>query len=78
MSALVHQVSNFVQACEALHWGLLEGHSLSIEERDIIQTAAELLMRVEDNTDAPGWPRTRPSPKVWKRWDEQLDYERHP
>jgi hypothetical protein len=46
MSALVHQVSNFVQACEALHWGLLEGHSLSIEERDIIpQTAAELLMR---------------------------------
>jgi hypothetical protein len=58
MSALVHQVANFVHACEALHWGLLDGHSLSIEERDIIQqNVAELLMRVQGNTDALGWPR---------------------
>jgi hypothetical protein len=39
-----HQVSNFVKACEALHWGLIEGHVLIIEDRDMIQqTAAQLL-----------------------------------
>jgi hypothetical protein len=75
-TTLASQVSNFVKACEALQWGLIEGHALTIEDRDIIQqTAAELLMRAGVSTEAPGRPSSH---KVWKRWDERVDQESHP
>jgi hypothetical protein len=74
-----HQVSNFVKACEALHWGLIEGHVLTIEDRDMIQqTAAQLLMRAEVSTEAPSRPPRPSSHGVWKRWDQPLDQESHP
>ena len=76
MPALTDHVSSFVRACEAIHWRLIEGHSLTLEERDILeQTAVQLLMRVAGNTDPPDWPSSH---KVWKRWDEQLAQEPHP
>ena len=78
-TSLAYQVSNFIKACEALHWELLEGHVLTIEDRDMIQqTAAELLMRAEGSTDAPARPHRPSSHGVWKRWDERVDQESHP
>jgi hypothetical protein len=74
-----HHVSNFVKACEALQWGLIEGHSLTIEDRDMIrQTTAQLLMRAEVSTEAPSRPLRPSSHGAWKRWDQSLDQESHP
>jgi hypothetical protein len=79
MQALTDRVSTFVRACEAIHWLLIEGHSLTIEERDIIQqTAVQLLMRVEENTYPPNQPPIPSSNMEWKKWDEQLAQEPHP
>jgi hypothetical protein len=76
---LAYQVSNFVKACEALQWGLIEGHSLTIEDRDMIeQSAAELLMRAEVSTKAPSRPPRPSSHGVWKRWDQPFDQESQP
>jgi hypothetical protein len=76
---LAHQVSNFVKACEALHWGLIEGHVLTIDDRDMIQqTAIQLLMRTDVSTEAPSGPLRASSHGVWKRWDQTLDQESHP
>jgi hypothetical protein len=75
MSAVGRQVTNFVRACEALHWRLIEGDSLTIEDRDMIEHAAiELLMRAGASTDAhPGRPRTRGSNKALeKAHDEKI------
>lgn len=79
MTALAQQVSTFVRACEALHWALLEGHRLTMEERDMIQrTAVQLLMRAEGSTDTAASPQTSSHDKGWKRWDEQLEQDLHP
>jgi hypothetical protein len=75
---LAHQVSNFVKACEALHSGLIEGHVLTIEDRDMIQqTAAQLLIRAEASTGAPSRALRPSSHGVWKRWDQPLNQESH-
>jgi hypothetical protein len=74
-----HQVSNFVKACEALQWGLIEGYVLTIEDRDMIQqTTAQLLMRAEVSTEAPSRPPRPSSHGVWKRWDQPFDQESQP
>ena len=39
MAALADQVSTFVRVSEALHWALLEGHSLTSEDQDLIAPA---------------------------------------
>lgn len=76
MPALTDHVSTFVRACEAIQWRLIEGHSLTLEERDILeQTAVQLLMRVAGHTDSPDRPSSH---KVWKRWDDELGQEPHP
>lgn len=76
MAALADQVSTFVRASEALHWALLEGHSLTSEDRDLIQqTAVQLLMRVEGGTNALAPAH---SGKVWKRFDDQMEQDGHP
>ena len=79
MSILAPEVSTFVMACEALHWRLLEGHSLTVEEQGLIQQAAiQLMMRAEASTETPTRVQVPPSDKGWKRWDEPLDRESHP
>ena len=76
MSALAQQVSKFVAASEALHWRLIEGDSLTAEDRNAIErTAVQLLMRIEASRRAPARPQKPSSNKVWKRWDEYLDEE---
>jgi hypothetical protein len=79
MSTLSHHVSNFVRACEALHWRLIEGDSLSIEDRDVIEQAAvELLIRMETETSTEANPcRSRqPLDVTTRRWKDTLDEKR--
>ena len=79
MTALAKQVSTFIRACEALHWALLEGHQLTMEERDMIQqTAVQLLMRAEGSTGTAASFQTPSHDKGWTRWDEQREQDRHP
>jgi hypothetical protein len=48
VSALSLKVTNFVRACEALHWWFFEGNAVTLKDRDMIhQAAIELLMRIE-------------------------------
>jgi hypothetical protein len=79
MSTVAQQVSTFVKASEALHWALLEGHALTIEDRDMIQqTAIQLLMRAEGSTHTRRRPQTPSNDKGWTRWEVPLDDEAHP
>lgn len=74
MSDLAPQVSAFVIACEALHWRLLDGHALTVEERTLIKkTAIRLMLRAEGDA-----VQSDESGKAWRRWDEPLDREPHP
>lgn len=76
MVPLADHVSTFVRASEALHWALLEGHSLTSEDRDLIQqTAVQLLLRVEGGANGLALPH---SGKVWKRFDDQMEWDGHP
>jgi hypothetical protein len=79
MSTLTLEVSAFVRACEALHWRLNDGHSLTEEEQGLIKQAAiELMMRAEAGSGAADGVLSEPSGKVWKRWDGHLEREPHP
>jgi hypothetical protein len=79
MSTLAPQVSAFVMACEALHWRLLEGHSLTVEEQTLIEQAAiQLMLRAEARRDAPDRDQLPSRDKGWTRWDKQVDREPHP
>jgi hypothetical protein len=79
MSDLAPQVSAFVIACEALHWRLLDGHALTVEERTLIKkTAIRLMLRAEGDAVQSDEVHSLVSGKAWRRWDEPLDREPHP
>ena len=79
MSNLAPQVSAFVMACEALHWRLLDGHALTVEERALIKKAAiQLIIQTEGGSVPHDQVQSPASDKAWRRWDEPLDREPHP
>lgn len=79
MSHLAAQVSAFIMACEALHWRLIEGHALTVEERTLImKTAIQLMIGAEGGTVQPDQVHSPASGKAWRRWDEPLDRDPHP
>ena len=47
-NTVAHEITQFVSACEAVHFLLGEGHSLTADERELIQIEAnELLSKVK-------------------------------
>ena len=79
MPSITRHVSKFVAACEALHWQLIEGCPLTVEDRNTIEQAAiQLLMRAQASTDTPDRLHLASGNRIWKRFDEQLEQDPHP